>query len=129
MSPSEIEAGKLMAMVAHGGNIVLLPLFLIPLIMKENRYAVFHAKQGAAGWGVAVSLAVIMSTVSGVMAFIPFVGFLACLTGPLGCVAPIAVGAYGLYLASEGKQERFPVVGDLAANLLKSVQAPKQLNP
>lgn len=124
-SHQEIQAGKTMAIVAHVGNIFCLPLFAIPLIQKDNRYALFHAKQAAAGWAVIVAWMVVMGMGGNLLAFLTVI--LACITVPLTLIGPAAIGGYFAYMANEGKAERFPVLGELVEDLLSSVQAPKQL--
>lgn len=42
--PNTVEEGKAMSLVAHTSALLGLPLFLIPLLQKENDFALHHAK-------------------------------------------------------------------------------------
>ena len=44
-SPEEIEAGKTFAILTYALSFVGLPFFLVPLIMRDNDFSLYHAKQ------------------------------------------------------------------------------------
>ncbi|MEO1269846.1 MAG: hypothetical protein AAFX99_17295, partial [Myxococcota bacterium] len=84
----------------------------------------FGAKQAGAAWAIVFTVEVALFLFSAVLILLPF---LACLTVPIALIVPIGIGGYGTYMAYEGQIERIPVVGELVEDLLKGVQAPKQL--
>ncbi len=54
LDPKEIEEGKLFAALSYGLSIIGLPFFIVPLVMRNNGFALFHAKQCLLIWIVAL---------------------------------------------------------------------------
>lgn len=46
----EVQQGKAMAILAYASLLFGLPVFLIPLIMRDNAFALHHAKAAGAGF-------------------------------------------------------------------------------
>lgn len=49
-TPAEIEAGKVLAILCYALNFVFIPFFLIPLVMRSDRFSLYHAKQCLVLW-------------------------------------------------------------------------------
>lgn len=47
----DIESGKALALVSHASLLVGLPLFLIPMVTRDNQFALHHAKAAAVTFG------------------------------------------------------------------------------
>ncbi len=45
MSAQEIQEGKTFAILSYALAIIGLPFFLVPLIMRDNNFSLYHAKQ------------------------------------------------------------------------------------
>ena len=45
MGAEEIEEGKAMAVLSYVLSLAGLPFFIVPLIMRNNDFALYHAKQ------------------------------------------------------------------------------------
>jgi uncharacterized membrane protein len=92
------EESRLAALIAY------IPfLCFIPLInMRENKSALFHARQGTILFLVELAAAVFL--IDGISDFF----FKAVL------VAAVVMSAAGIYFALQGKNFRLPVIGDLA---------------
>ena len=113
----DIEEGKNLAALCHAANVFGIPLWIFPLfIQKENPYAVFHAKQAAAGTAVYWAGWVLVS----------IIGSLTCGVGLiLGLALPV-IGIWPAVWAYNGQTRRLPLVGNLAADLFKGIQAEKK---
>lgn len=49
-NPYDIEQGKAMAFVAHAGIIIGLPTCIIPMMQRDNEFALHHAKAAAVNY-------------------------------------------------------------------------------
>lgn len=123
-SGKELEEGKLFAILSYALNIIGLPFWLVPVIQKNNEFALYHAKQAMFMW-----LAVFAVYVVGFVAMFVLVAVFA----PLACIAQIAIGVIGigalilnilgLINAVNAKQAPVPVVGEMALNMFKGMTA------
>jgi uncharacterized membrane protein len=76
---SEAEEGKVFAILSYALNFVGLPFFLIPLIMRNNSFSLYHAKQCLILWilGIAGSVVsgILMAVCIGVVLAVVVWGF------------------------------------------------------
>ncbi len=93
--PADIEANKLMAILAYLGILVLVPIFAA----KESKFARFHANQGL----VLAVAELIISILSG----IPILGVI---FGLLGFVCLI-FAIIGIINACKGLAKELPIIG------------------
>lgn len=59
---AEIEAGKSMALISWLSMLVGLPLWIIPMVQRDNAYALYHAKHAGMAFiaSMVVALVVVM---------------------------------------------------------------------
>ena len=95
---SESEEGRLAALISYVPFLCFIPL----LNMRENKSALFHARQGVILFLIELAAAVFL--IDGIADFF----FKAVL------VAAVLLSAAGIYSALQGKKFRLPVIGDLA---------------
>ncbi len=95
----EIQEGKIFAVIGYLGILCLIPL----LFKKENKFALFHGKQGLILFLGEIALAII--------SIIPFLGWFVSFFGVLlfGILSLI-----GIIQSLVGNYWRIPVVADLA---------------
>ena len=93
-----LEESRLAALIAYVPFLCFIPL----LNMRENKAALFHARQGVILFLIELAAAVFL--IDGISDFF----FKAIL------VAAVALSAAGIYSALQGKKFRLPVIGDLA---------------
>jgi uncharacterized membrane protein len=91
-------------------------LFLV--LEKENRFVRFHAAQAIATGVVIIVLSIALSVISGVLAFIPILGWLAALLLSL----VMGFGSFVLWLllmwrAYQGDEWEVPFVGTFARRM------------
>ena len=114
VSSQEIEEGKAFAILSYALSIIGLPFFLVPLITRNNEFALYHAKQTLMIWLLGIAGGV----VSGILAFI-------C----VGIVLAVALGIFllvitiiGLINASQGQQKPLPLIGPWGEGWFKGLK-------
>jgi uncharacterized membrane protein len=90
------------------------------LIEKENRYVRFHAAQSITVGLLLIGLSIALSILSGILAFIPILGWLLALVLTL----VLGFGSFVLwvmlmYRAYQGREWELPVAGPMARKLTK----------
>ena len=50
MASGDVEDGKAFAMLSYGLSLIGIPFFLVPLIMRNNEFSLYHAKQCLMMW-------------------------------------------------------------------------------
>jgi len=101
-NPKDIDENKLMAVLSYFGILVLIPL----LAKKESPYAQFHAKQGL--------VLLIFGIALGIIAVIPFLGWIAAVVGSL---AYLVFWVMGIINALGGKMNELPLIGQYASKI------------
>lgn len=79
MSPGEVKDGKVFAILCYLINIVGFPFWLLPLIMRNNDFSLYHAKQCLAMWvifavGAAVSIPLMFICVGAILLAVIWLG-------------------------------------------------------
>jgi len=102
--PQPVEEGKLFAILAY--VLGLIGFIIVLVAKKDNKFAMFHAKQ---------SLVLIIGYVIGwVLFIIPVIG---AIIGSLLFVALFVLWIMGIINAASGAEKNLPIVGDLAAKI------------
>ena len=104
----EIEEGKIFAFL--GVFLGLIGFLIVLLAKKENKYAMFYAKQGL----VLFIVAVIVSVVAMFLVFIPFLGWFTIWVLQLGL---LALWIIGIVYAFSGEEKDIPLIGDVARKI------------
>jgi len=95
----EVQEGKIFAVIGYIGILCLMPL----LLKKENKFALFHGKQG---------LVLFLGEIAiGIISIIPFLGWF---IGFLGILICGILSLVGVIQALMGNYWRMPVVADIA---------------
>jgi uncharacterized membrane protein len=99
----EIDDGKLWAFIGYWWI-----LFLVPLLgKKENKFALFHGKQGMVLFVFAVLV--------WLLSYIPVIGWF--IIGPIGSIIWIILAIIGMVKSLQGKYWKMPVLGDIAEKI------------
>jgi len=112
----EVDDGQVWAYLSYGSMFVGFPLFIIPMVQKDNRFALFHAKQAA----VAFILMLALTAVTMALAF---------MTCGVGAVAvPLIFLAWvpaihGFIIATNGRMDEPALSFGLAERLFSGLQA------
>ena len=94
-----VQEGKIFAVIGYLGILCLIPL----LFKKENKFALFHGKQGLVIFIGEVAL--------GIISVVPFLGWL---VGFFGVLIFGILSLIGIVQALMGNYWRVPLVADLA---------------
>jgi uncharacterized membrane protein len=108
--PEEIAAGKALAVISYAINLIGLPFWILPILLRDNAFSLYHAKQAMMLWITAVVLAAINTALT----VIPVIGCIVLITWPLIIVTMVVLDLIGLVSAAKGRIEPVPFVGDLA---------------
>lgn len=110
----DVEEGKAFAILSYVLSLIGIPFFLVPLIMRNNEFSLYHAKQCLMIWLIVI--------VGGVASMILT---LLC----IGIILGIAVGVFCLVLdimgiinASNGEQKPLPLIGKLGEEWFKGIK-------
>ena len=98
----EIQEGKVFAVIAYLWILCLVPL----LLKKENKFALFHAKQGLVLFITEIALWII--------GIIPILGWLISILGSLACGI---LALIGIIQALMGNYWKMPLLGDYAEKI------------
>lgn len=105
MSP-EVEAGRAFAILSYALSFIGLPFFLVPLIMRNNEFSLYHAKQCLMLWLAGI----VVSVVGGFLTLL-CIGVLILLGGGIFL---LVLNIMGLISAINGEQKPLPVIGKYA---------------
>ncbi|MDR2019028.1 MAG: DUF4870 domain-containing protein [Syntrophobacterales bacterium] len=108
-SGTSVDEGKLWCILAYLGILCFIPL----LTQKQNRFIIFHAKQGLVlfiTWMIAWILKIFVS-------FIPYIGPIMSVVLSLVVLGCFVIGIIGIVQAIQGKEWKIPILGDFAEKL------------
>ena len=92
---ADINANKVMAILAYIGILVLIPLFAA----KDSKFARFHTNQGL--------LLFIVALIAGAISKVSVIGFIGAIVGFLCFIFAII----GIVYAAQGKAKELPFIG------------------
>jgi uncharacterized membrane protein len=112
--PKEVEEGRTFAILSYALSLIGLPFFLVPLIMRNNEFSLYHSKQCLLLWlgGVVVS-------VVGVPLMAVCIGFILV---PAAGIFLLVLDIMGLVNAIKGEQKPVPLVGKYADEWFKGLK-------
>lgn len=109
---TEIEDGKTLAILSHASLLFGLPMFMIPMFMRDNRFALHHSKAAAITFGLFWLSAGLTAVSCGL--FFPLM---------LLCYIPALVG---LIQAANGKLAGTWGMGNFGESLLSGLKVPPE---
>jgi uncharacterized membrane protein len=114
VSEKEIADGKVFAILSYVISLVGFPFWLVPLIMRDNAFSLYHAKQ---------CFMLFLTVLVGVVICVPLVFF--CVGIPLAFV--LGIGSLVLHImgavqANQGLMKPVPIVGVLAERWFAGIQ-------
>lgn len=112
--PDDVDDGKAFAILSYALSFISLPFFLVPLIMRGNAFALYHAKQSLIIWlaGVVVGVASAILTAICIGPIIGLVGFIFLLV----------LNIIGLMNAVKGEAKPIPVIGKWGEDWFKGIK-------
>ena len=110
----EMEEGKTFAILSYVLNFVGLPFFLVPLIMRNNEFSLYHAKQCLMLWLAGF----VLSSVSGVLMAV-CIGFILL---PASCIFILVLNIMGLINTTKGEMKPVPLIGKWGDDWFKGIK-------
>lgn len=84
-------------------------LWLVPLCAGKTEFTRFHANQGL----VLFLAELVLGIASGILAAIPFIGFVGGIVGGLVSLAGVVLMIIGIINAAQGQMKELPVIGGI----------------
>jgi uncharacterized membrane protein len=110
----EVEEGRSIAILSYALLIGMLPYFFLPLVWRNNEFALYHAKQCHAIW---ISLLVLLVIAAPLMLIC--VGFI---IAPVAIIGALILCIMGIMNALKGEIKPLPIVGKWGEEWLKGVR-------
>ena len=109
----DVEEGRVFAILSYALGLIGLPFFLVPLIMRNNEFSLYHAKQCLVLWlaGIAVS-------VVSVPLMVVCVGLILL---PAAMIFLVVLDVMGLIAAVKGEQKPVPLLGKFGEEWFKGL--------
>lgn len=105
----EQKEARLMAAASY----ILFLCFLPPLLQKENKFSMHHARQGFLLFCFEIVLAIFISIVDHSIGRIPFIGFvITVVLNFAGWISVLLVAVIGIIKAISGEYWKIPVLGE-----------------
>ena len=103
--PADVQANKVMGVLAYLSWLVLIPLFAA----RNSPFARFHCNQG-----IVLALAeVLAGVILGIGRRLPLIGWAFRLVGGLASVAWIVLAVIGILNALNGRAKELPLIGGI----------------
>lgn len=106
----DAEEGKAFSIISYLLNIIFIPFFAVPLIMRNNAFALYHAKQCLIVW--------LLGMVAAVINVIPCLGQIVWVVVWIFC---IVVNIIGTVSVTKLEQKPLPLIGKLAEQWFKGI--------
>lgn len=110
----EVQRGKLFAVLSYGCNFIGLPFFIVPLVMRDNDFSLFHAKQ--------TLMIVIIGLIAAIIAFVLSFFCIGVLLFPVIVIANWVFLIIGLINVSNNQAKPLPVIGGLAESWFSGIR-------
>ena len=111
---AEINEGKAFAILSYALSLVGLPFFIVPLIMRNNGFALFHAKQCLMIW--------LAGIVGGVISSVLAVICIGIIIGLVVGIFLLVLTIMGIVNAAKGEMRLLPLIGKWGEEWFKGLQ-------
>jgi uncharacterized membrane protein len=112
--PKEVEEGRTFAILCYALGLVGLPFFLVPLIMRNNEFSLYHSKQCL----ILALLAIAVGVLGSILVPVFCLGLVLWLAGSISL---LVLDIIGLVNAVKGEQKPLPIIGAYAIDWFKSI--------
>ena len=109
----EVEQGKAFAILSYALNFVGLPFFVVPLIMRNNAFSLFHAKQSLLLWLAGIVVSIIAVPLAAICIGVVLI--------PAAVAFLLVLNIMGLISACKGEIKAVPLIGKWAEQWFKGI--------
>jgi uncharacterized membrane protein len=121
MTEKEISEGKAFALLCYAINLLGWPFWIVPLVMRDNDYALYHAKQAMMAWIGVVAIGAVGGVLCVILSFV-CIGYLLL---PVLILAVIVLdllwNIMGLINAANGRCQPLFMIGTQAENWFRGM--------
>ena len=110
----DIEEGKVFAILSYVLTFICIPFFLLPLILRNNRFSLYHAKQCLMLWLAGIVLSAISVPLTVIC--------IGVILLPIAGVFLVVLNIMGLINAVKEEQKPIPVIGKWGEDWFKGLQ-------
>jgi len=114
MDAKEIDDGKTFAILSYVISLIGLPFFIVPLVMRNNDFALYHAKQCLMLWIAGA----IGGAICSILSFL-CIGFLLI---PVLLIGMLVLEVMGILNAVGGKVKPLPIIGKWGEEWFKGLR-------
>lgn len=111
---AETEEGKVFAILSYALSFIGIPFFLVPLIMRNNEFSLYHAKQSLQIWLASV----VLGTVCGML----MVVCIGAILLPVVMIGLLVFNIMGLVNAINGEIKPVPIIGKWGEEWFKGIK-------
>lgn len=111
---AEMEEGKVFAILCYVLCVFGVPFWILPLVLRNNEFSLFHAKQCLMLWIVAMISMPIAS-----LLILAVIGFVLVPIVLIGLLVLVVIGLVG---AANGEMKPLPIIGKYAVEWFKGVR-------
>ena len=109
----DVEEGRTFAILSYALSFISIPFFLVPLIMRNNDFSLYHAKQCLMIWLAGIAVGVV-----GSLLMVVCIGVILL---PAGMIFLLVLAVMGLMNAVQGLQKPVPEIGKYAEDWFKGI--------
>lgn len=106
----DVAAGKTFAILSYALNFLGLPFFALPLITRDNDFALYHAKQSMIIW----LLGIVSGVISSILAVTVVLACVSLILIPVVGIFALVINIMGLINATKEETKPVPLIGKLA---------------
>jgi len=110
----DVEEGKVFAILTYALSFVGLPFFLVPLIMRNNDFSLYHAKQCLLLW--------LAGVVGSVLSSILMTVCIGAILLPIVLVFCLVLNIIGLINAVKAETKPLPLIGKWGEDWFKGIR-------
>lgn len=121
MTEKEISEGKAFAILCYAINLLGWPFWIVPLVMRNNEFALYHAKQAMMAWIAGAVIAAVGFVLGFVLSFV-CIGFIVLPIAIVGVVVLALVwNIMGIMNAANGRCQPLFMIGTQAENWFRGI--------
>ena len=111
----EVEEGRTFAILSYALGLIGIPFFLVPLIMRNNEFSLYHSKQCL----MLALCGIVIGILGTILTPVFCIGIVLMLAGSIFILVLCIIGLIG---SVKGEQKPLPVIGKYADDWFKGLK-------
>ena len=113
--PKDVEEGRTFAILSYALSFISIPFFLVPLIMRNNEFSLYHSKQCL----MLALCGIVIGILGTILTPVFCIGIVLMLAGSIFILVLCIIGLIG---SVKGEQKPLPVIGKYADDWFKGLK-------